>query len=111
MATLSGALNAVVSRDSQNADAFNYLGYALSHLEKYDESKAAYDKALALKPEHRGANEYLGELYLKLGNLPAAEERLKVLDSACFFGCQEYDDLKEAIAKYKRTGSYGGGKH
>jgi hypothetical protein len=61
---------------------------------------------LALKPKHRGANEYLGELYLEMGDLAKAEERLEVLDGACWFGCDEYSDLKEAIAKYKaQTGS------
>ena len=30
---------------------------------------AHYGKALELKPEHRGANEYLGELYLDLGRM------------------------------------------
>ena len=104
-------LRTVVAKDDRNADAYNYLGYTLSHLDKYEGSKQAYDKALALKPEHRGANEYLGELYLKMGNLAGAEERLKVLDSACFFGCEEFEDLKQAIAEFKRTGKYGGSKH
>ena len=54
-----------------------------------------------MSPKHRGANEYLGELYLETDQLAKAEERLKVLDGACFLGCEEYDDLKEAIEKYK----------
>ncbi len=61
----------------------------------------AYQKALAIKPDHRGANEYIGELYLETGKPAKARERLKVLDSACFFGCEEYDELKAAIAAYE----------
>ena len=60
-----------------------------------------YGIALELEPKHRGANEYLGELYLETGQLEKAEQRLKVLDQACFFGCEEYDELKEAIEAYK----------
>ncbi len=39
--------------------------------------------------------------YLETDQLAKAEERLKVLDKACFSGCEEYDELKEAIEKYK----------
>ena len=49
----------------------------------------AYNKALAIDPKHRGANEYLGELYLQLGDLAKAEERLEKLDDICFYGCGE----------------------
>ena len=63
-----------------------------------------YDAALKIDPKHRGALEYSGELYLMLGNLPKAEERLAVLDKACTFGCDEYRDLKATIAEYKANG-------
>jgi hypothetical protein len=36
-----------------------------------------------------------------MGDVPKAEERLAVLDKVCFFGCEEYSELKEAIADYK----------
>ncbi len=34
-------------------------------------------------------------------NYTKAEERLDVLDDACFFGCEEYSKLKELIKDYK----------
>jgi hypothetical protein len=34
-------------------------------------------------------------------DLPGAEALLARLNKACFFGCEEYSDLKEAIKKYK----------
>jgi len=46
---------------------------------------------------HRGANEYLGELFLELGRIDRAKERLAVLDRACPFGCAEYEDLRRRI--------------
>ncbi len=67
---------------------------------------AHYRRALEMEPGHRGANEYLGELYLELDRLDAARERLEVLDDACFFGCEEYSELKAKIEAYMaQTGS------
>jgi hypothetical protein len=40
-------------------------------------------------------------IYLQLGQPEEAEKRLAVLDKACFFGCREYDELKQAIAEYR----------
>ena len=94
-------LEKVVAKDAQNADALNYLGYSHRKLGDFETSKSYYDKALAADPKHRGAHEYIGELYLQLGDLPNAEKHLERLDDLCFFGCDEYDDLKKAIEKYK----------
>jgi len=58
---------------------------------------------LAIDPEHRGANEYLGELYLQTNDLAKAKERLNKLDDICYFGCEEFDDLKSAIAAYENN--------
>ena len=87
--------------EPESADVHNYLGYALRKLKQYDDALKHYKIALRIAPKHRGANEYLGELYLVLGNLAGAEERLAVLDKACLFGCEEYTELKDAIAAWK----------
>jgi Tfp pilus assembly protein PilF len=63
-----------------------------------------YDKALSLQPNHIGANEYLGELYLELKNVAKAQERLDVLQRVCG-NCEEYTELKEKIEKFKATQS------
>ena len=96
-------LQKVVAGDSQNANAWNYLGFSQRKLKKFDQALGAYQKALAIDPEHRGANEYLGELYLQTGNLAKAKERLKKLDDVCTFGCEELDDLKQAIKAYEAS--------
>lgn len=85
----------------ENADVYNLLGYSHRKLGKLDKSLEYYNKALAIEPEHLGANEYIGELFLKTDRLSDAEKHLAILDKACFFGCEEYDQLKEAIANYK----------
>ena len=95
-------LQKTVAADPRNADAFNYLGYSLRKTGNWDDAMASYLKALELEPKHRGANEYLGELYLEMDQLEKAKERLDVLDSACFFGCEEYRELKAAIKAYEQ---------
>lgn len=92
---------AVVAKDPQNADAFNWLGYAYRNQGDYEKSFANYTKALEIDPRHRGAHEYIGEAYLKTGNLAKAQEHLDKLDSLCLFGCAEYTELKNKIAAFK----------
>ncbi len=94
-------LKKAIEEDGSNANAYNLLGYSFRKLGQTEQALFHYKKALAIKPNHLGANEYLGELYLETGQLQKAEERLEVLDKACFFRCAEYDDLKMAIEKYK----------
>lgn len=84
-----------------NADVLNLLGYGYRKIGNFDQARGYYLQALSIDPEHRGANEYLGELYLETGQLDKAEERLAVLDADCWLGCDEYTELKKSIAKYK----------
>ena len=94
-----------IAADPTNADAHNYLGFSHRKLGDVEMALTHYGKALELKPKHRGANEYLGELYLDLGQLDKAKERLAVLDNACFFGCDEYRELKAKIKAYQAKAS------
>ncbi len=94
-------LSKVVAAKPGNADAWNYLGFSHRKLKRFDQALGAYRKALAIDPDHRGANEYLGELYLQTGDLAKAKERLTKLDDICTFGCKEFDDLKAAVKAYK----------
>jgi Flp pilus assembly protein TadD len=97
------AFSRVVARDAGNANAHNFLGYAYRKSGKLDLAFKHYEEALRLDPKHRGAHEYIGETYLLTNNLAKAEEHLKALDRICFFGCEEYDDLKKAVAEYKQN--------
>lgn len=94
-------LQSALAEKPNDADLLNLLAFSQRKLERFDEALVNYRKALEIEPEHRGANEYLGELYLQLGQPEMAEERLKVLDGACFFGCDEYDELENAIEAYR----------
>jgi hypothetical protein len=91
-----------VERDAPNdADVLNYLGYASRKLGKNEDSLAYYTRALQADPNHKGANEYLGELYLQMGDLAKAEAQRAKLDQLCSFGCAELQALKAAIEDYK----------
>lgn len=87
---------------AENADVLNLLGYSYRKIGDFPVSLKYYQRALKVNPNHRGANEYLGELYLQTGKLAKAQERLAVLDKECIFGCDEYDQLKEAIENYRK---------
>jgi Flp pilus assembly protein TadD len=93
--------------DTVSADWNNLMGFSLRKAGTPDlaASEKFYDEALRIDPKHRGTLEYSGELYLIKGNLPMAEQRLAALDKVCTLSCTEYRDLKNAIARYKATGS------
>jgi tetratricopeptide (TPR) repeat protein len=94
-------LKRAVAVEPDNADALNFLGYGYRKLGDFTQSFDWYQKALAVDPAHRGAHEYLGELYLEMGEPAKAEAELAKLDRICFFGCDEYSDLKQAIEDYR----------
>lgn len=97
----AGYFTKAVGADPTNASAYSMLGFSYRKLGNVEKAFENYNTALNLDPSHLGANEYIGELYLELGDLAAAEKHLKVLDEACFFGCEAYSDLKTAIKNYK----------
>jgi tetratricopeptide (TPR) repeat protein len=101
------ALSSAGLRDDRNADIQNYLGYAYRRLRQLDPAIRHYGQALALNPRHRSAHEHLGEAYLVQGDLVKAKEHLAALEQICLIPCDEYDDLKRAIAKYDKLANAG----
>jgi Flp pilus assembly protein TadD len=94
------SFNKVVAKNPKNADAYNYLGYSNRWMGKYDEAFAAYGKALALDPNHKGALEYSGIAYLKTNQKAQADAQLAKLQAICAT-CEETRDLAKAVAEYK----------
>jgi tetratricopeptide (TPR) repeat protein len=88
-------------RDPTNADIPNYIGYAYRRLRQMGPAIGHYQKALMLNARHRSAHEHLGEAYLVLGEPAKAQQLLAALENLCLLPCEEYDDLKRAIAAYK----------
>ena len=80
------------------ADTLNYLGFTTRKLGDYENGEKYYLQGLAINPNHKGINEYLGELYVATGRHNLAVERLGVLKNC---NCKEYEDLKAIIAGEK----------
>ena len=83
----------------QHADVYNLMGFSLRKLGDYPNALTFYKKALDFNADHKGAREYLGELYVEMGDLPKAREQLAVLTKLCPQGCEEREDLEKALAK------------
>jgi tetratricopeptide (TPR) repeat protein len=95
------ALKLAALRDPSNADIQNYIGYAYHRLRQWGPAMQHYQQALSFNRRHRGAHEHLGELYLTLGEPTKAEDHLAALEGVCLIPCEEFGDLKRAIAAYK----------
>jgi tetratricopeptide (TPR) repeat protein len=78
-------------------DILTYEGFANRKLGNYDTAVGFYSAALKLQPNHRGANEYLGEYYVEIGDMKKAKVQLAKLDTICKFGCEEAEELRRWI--------------
>ena len=90
-------LNDVVTADPRIADAYNLLGFSYRKIKNFDLAERNYQRALRLDPEHKGALEYMGELYLETGRRTQAEALLALLEQLCPDGCEELADLRQAF--------------
>jgi len=97
-------LQKVLARQPNNPDVLNLMGFSERKMGEASTALMYYKKALDLQPNHVGANEYLGELYLELKQPDLAEQRLVVLQQVCG-SCEEYTELKEKIEKFKANPS------
>ena len=82
------------NKDKKNPDILNYLGFTLRKAGNLEEAEKFYLAGLEIKPDHRGINEYLGELYIKTNRIELAKKRLEVLKDC---KCEEFEELKELI--------------
>lgn len=91
-------LNGIVETNPREADAYNLLGYSYRKSKDFNRAERNYMRALRLNPDHKGALEYVGELYLETNRREKAEESLARLEELCPQGCEELEDLREAMA-------------
>ena len=82
------------------ADTLNYLGFTSRKLGDYINGEKYYLLGLKVHPNHKGINEYLGELYVATNRLDLAKERLNVLKDC---NCKEYQELKDIIEGTKKS--------
>src|SRR5262249_31581880 len=82
----------------QHADVYNLMGFSLRKTGDYKQAYTFYRKALDFDPNHKGALEYLGELYVETGQIDKARENVALLRKLCPGGCEELEDLEKAIS-------------
>ena len=81
----------------QHADVYNLMGFSLRKTGDQKQAFTYYRKALDFDPQHKGALEYLGELYVETGQIEKAKANAEQLKKLCPSGCEELADLQEAI--------------
>jgi predicted Zn-dependent protease len=95
-ATAQRLLAQLAASEPKNADVWNLLGYTNRNLNLVGPAMEAYEVALSLEPNHLGALEYQGELFVTLKRLDDAQKNLAKLKKLCG-DCEEMRDLDAAI--------------
>ena len=88
-----------ITDTTQHADVFNLLGFSYRKSGDLKSGATWYAKALDFDPNHKGALEYQGELYVEIGQMEKARANLAKLVALCPTGCEEREDLEKAIAE------------
>lgn len=84
------------SKYQKDPDILTHYAFALRKTKNFTKSEEYYLKALSIDSKHRGALEYLGELYVDTKRLDLANKTLQKLENC---RCAEYSELKNYISK------------
>ena len=93
------ALADVDTTDFTKADVFNEIGFAYRKSQDFDNASKYYDKALKLEPNHLGALEYQGEMYVDLGQKENALANLEKLRNIVGEKDSYFKELNNYISK------------
>ena len=89
--------------DPENANVYNLLGYRHRNLEMNDKAFVHYEKAFLSTHVIKEPMNTLRNFIWKWNSLKKQKNISQSLDSICFFGCEEFDELKEAIQAYEKN--------
>jgi len=81
-------------KNSKNPDILNEYAFALRKSGNLEKAETFYNKALNIDPNHKGALEYIGELYVDTKRMDEAKQTLVKLENC---KCPEYAELKSYI--------------
>ena len=81
-------------KNSKNPDILNEYAFALRKSGNLGKAETFYNKALNIDPNHKGALEYIGELYVDTKRMDKAKQTLIKLENC---KCPEYAELKSYI--------------
>jgi tetratricopeptide (TPR) repeat protein len=79
------------------------IAYCLRKLGRVEEALPYYFAALAADPKRTTTRQYLGEAYLQIGQPDQAKQQLAEIAKRCGIACEDYQLLKDAIAKFDGT--------
>ncbi len=85
-------------RNQNDSMVLTMIGYSKRKMGAVDEGIGYYHKALAIEPDNVLTREYLGEGYVMMGRIDLAQAELNQIGTICGDQCEEYRDLKAAIA-------------
>jgi Flp pilus assembly protein TadD len=91
-------LKGLIDQGVQHADVYNLLGFSLRKSGDQASAQTFYRKALDFDPDHKGALEYQGELFVEMGDIAQARGNLARLVALCPSGCEERDDLEKVLS-------------
>jgi len=95
--TAQRILAQLIVAQPENADVWNLFGYTSRNMKLAGPALEAYETALKLEPDHLGALEYQGEMFVELKRLDDAKANLAKLKKLCG-DCEQVVDLEAAIA-------------
>jgi Flp pilus assembly protein TadD len=90
-------LKALIDQGVQHAEVYSLLGFSLRKSGDQKSAQTFYRKALDFDPDHKGALEYQGELFVEMGDIAQARRNLARLVALCPSGCEEREDLEKAL--------------
>ena len=84
------------SKYQKDPDILNYYAFSLRKTKQLEKAETYYKKALDIDPEHHGALEYIGELYVDTNRIDLAKKVLQKLEKC---RCPEFAELQSYIKK------------
>jgi Flp pilus assembly protein TadD len=90
-------LKGLIEQGVQHPDVYSLLGFSLRKSGDQKSALTFYRKALDFDPDHKGALEYQGELYVEMGDVAQARRNLARLTALCPSGCEEREDLEKVL--------------
>lgn len=98
-------LKAILREHPGHANAWNALGFSQRMTGDLDAATTSYTNALTITPSHKGALNYMGQMFVQTGRMEEARDMLVKLEAACGQDCEEYQQLSTAI-KDGKAGNY-----
>ncbi len=98
-------LKALLREHPGHANAWNALGFSQRMVGDLDAAATAYSNALTITPNHNGALNYMGQMFVQTGRIEEARELLVKLETACGPECEDYKQLRRAVEDGK-AGKY-----